>query len=140
MKILCCRSLTVLNKVLLSCCGTIPCTLNLALYAGEVLKVLFNLTLETKDEDVQELKEISGTLDRLLDQEFENEDAKATVVSNAINLITNFDGKPEITGALFSHHETKHVNTILTFLLARLEKVIGSNPLSLKVCAIHNKN
>ena len=125
--------LTVFNKVLSACVGEEACNPSLAQYTVEVLRVLFNLTCNTRTEDTQELVQISGTLNTVFNQTFQDEVSKNLVVSNAINLLTNFDGSKELTASLIAGDDLKNIQTILSFLMTKLEQLAGTNHLSLKV-------
>ena len=125
--------LTVFNKVLSACVGEEACNPSLAQYTVEVLRVLFNLTCNTRTEDTQELVQISGTLNTVFNQTFQDEVSKNLVVSNAINLLTNFDGSKELTAGLIAGNDLKNIQTILSFLMTKLEQLAGTNHLSLKV-------
>jgi len=124
--------LTVFNKVLSACVGEEACNPSLAQYTVEVLRVLFNLTCNTRTEDTQELVQISGTLNAVFNQTFQDEVSKNLVVSNAINLLTNFDGSKELTAGLIAGDDLKNIQTILSFLMSKLEQLAGTNHLSLK--------
>jgi len=61
----------------------------------EILKVLFNLTLNSKSEDTKDLVLLAETLNKLLRINFKEFDSKLKVINNSINVITNFEGKIE---------------------------------------------
>jgi len=61
----------------------------------EILKVLFNLTLNSKSEDTKDLVLLAETLNKLLRLNFKVFDSKLKVINNSINVITNFEGKIE---------------------------------------------
>ena len=95
--------------------------------------MLFNLTLEAMPEDGEELLHLCSTLNVLLGKEVETQEAKATIVSNVINFLTNLDGKPEPTSILFPADNMQNIQQILDFLLSKLEKNGPSSLLNLKV-------
>jgi len=125
-------SLSTLNSTLSRCCEITAKDTPLAVYVGEVLKVLFNLTIEAQEEDGEELRQICTTIKTLLVRDFESEEANDTVVSNIVNFLTNLDGKPELTSILFPDNDMANIQKILDFLLRKLEKSMTSSQLNLK--------
>jgi len=61
----------------------------------EILKVIFNLTLNSKVEDTEELVQVAMTLNKTLRTAIGNFDSKLKVVNNCINVITNMEGKSD---------------------------------------------
>jgi len=66
----------------------------------EILKVVFNLTVDSKTEETRDLTLLSGTLNRILRVKINNFDQKLKVVNNCINVITNMEAKVEAFKAL----------------------------------------
>ncbi|XP_023340819.1 synembryn-A [Eurytemora carolleeae] len=114
------RALTLINNNLKSCLDMSPCSPVLALYVVEVLKVLFNLALESRTEDTEELTRICKTLDSVLNHAYEDKDSENMVVSNVINFLTNMDGKMEPTTYII--HKISNIQRILDYLLMKLEE------------------
>ena len=130
------RSLSTFNSTLSRCCEITAKDTPLAVYVGEVLKVLFNLTIEAQEEDGEELRQICTTIKTLLVRDFESEEANDIVVSNIVNFLTNLDGKPELTSILFPDNDMANIQKILDFLLRKLEKSMTSSQLNLKVTPV----
>ena len=68
----------------------------------EILKVIFNLTVETKTEETEDLILVAATLNRVLriNTNTKDFDLKLKVVNNCINVITNMEGKVDAFKAL----------------------------------------
>ena len=66
----------------------------------EMLKVIFNLTVNCKEEDEGELREVATTVNRLLRITIVDFDARMKVVNNCINVVTNMEGRVEVLGEL----------------------------------------
>lgn len=60
---------------------------------GEVLKVLFNLTVDPKPEDGAELEQVAATLNRLLRLPTATRELQTKLVSNTINVATNLESQ-----------------------------------------------
>ena len=126
--------LTVLNRVLSECTKAACLDNELAQYTSELLRLLFNLTCRLQPEDTEELVQLGATLNSLLRLRWEDEDeAGRIVLSNTINLLTNFEGLKEATSLLLPEGDLANIEAILQFLLIKLDQVAGSNSLSLKV-------
>ena len=119
---------------MLSECTKAACLGNdLAQYTSELLRLLFNLTCRLQPEDTEELVQLGATLNSLLRLSWEDEEAGRIVLSNTINLLTNFEGLKEATSLLLPEGDLANIEAILQFLLIKLDQVAGSNSLSLKV-------
>ena len=102
----------------------------------EVLKVLFNLALESRTEDTEELTRICKTLDSVLNHAYEDKDSENMVVSNVINFLTNMDGKMEPTSYII--HKISNIQRILDYLLMKLEEYSENKLKNLKVRGLLN--
>ena len=119
---------------MLSECTKAACLGNdLAQYTSELLRLLFNLTCRLQPEDTEELVQLGATLNSLLRLSWEDEEAGRIVLSNTINLLTNFEGLKEATSLLLPEGDLANIEAMLQFLLTKLDQVAGSNSLSLKV-------
>ena len=119
---------------MLSECTKAACLDNeLAQYTSELLRLLFNLTCRLQPEDTEELVQLGATLNSLLRLRWEGEEAGRIVLSNTINLLTNFEGLKEATSLLLPEGDLANIEAMLQFLLTKLDQVAGSNSLSLKV-------
>ena len=97
----------------------------------EILKVLFNLALESRTEDTEELKNICKTLDSILNHAYEDKESESLVTSNVINFLTNMDGKMDSTCPVTD--KISNVQKFLDYLLMKLEKYNDNNVTNLKV-------
>ena len=61
----------------------------------EDLKVLFNLTVNSGQEDTGELMKVAASVKNIVRMVVSDEDVRMKVISNVINAVTNFDGKEE---------------------------------------------
>jgi len=66
----------------------------------EVLKVVFNLTVDSKTEETKDLILVARTLNRVLRINVKDFDLKLKVINNCINVITNMEGKADAFKAL----------------------------------------
>lgn len=130
------RALTLINNNLKSCLDVSPCSPVLALYMVEVLKVLFNLALESRTEDTEELTSICKTLDSVLNHAYEDKDSENMVVSNVINFLTNMDGKMEPT--TYITYKISNIQRILDYLLIKLKEFSENKLKNLKVIGLLN--
>jgi len=106
----------------------------------EVLKVVFNLTVDSKTEETKDLALLSGTLNRVLRIRIDDFDLKLKVVNNCINVITNMEGKIEAFKPLVEPsdillpaapdmvYEGIVVNTIRSFLDFLIHKIDNTVP------------
>lgn len=61
----------------------------------EILKVIFNLTVNCKTEDTAELQRVAATINRLLRITIRDEESRSKLVSNCVNVVTNMEAKKE---------------------------------------------
>lgn len=106
----------------------------------EVLKVVFNLTVDSKTEETRDLTLLSKTLNRILRIKIVDFDQKLKVVNNCINVITNMEGKVEAFKALVEPsdillpaepdivYEGIVVNTVQSFLDFLTHKIDNTLP------------
>ena len=130
------RALTLINNNLKYCLDVSPCSPVLSLYMVEVLKVLFNLALESRTEDTEELISICKTLDSVLNHAYEDKDSEYMVVSNVINFLINMDGKMEPT--TYITHKISNIQRILDYLLIKLKEFSENKLKNLKVRGLLN--
>jgi hypothetical protein len=104
-------------------------------YVVELTKALFNITLDTAQEDTQELLAVANTLDRLLNTSTQSTEQTMSVRGSIINVVTNFEGKPEVTAQLFGAN-LGNVRKLLDFLIYKIEHI--SKNTSLKVTSLHS--
>jgi len=61
----------------------------------EILKVIFNLTVNCKTEDTAELQKVAATINRLLRITIRDDESRSKLVSNCVNVVTNVEAKKE---------------------------------------------
>jgi len=110
------------------------------LVACEILKVVFNLTVDSKVDETKDLTLVAATLNRLLRFRIINFDSKLKVVNNCINVVTNMEGKAEAFKALVTPSDSPTpaepdvifegvvVNTIQSFLDFLTHKIDNTLP------------
>jgi len=99
-----------------------------ALYMGEMIKLLFNLTLEVNvDEDMENLIRLCSTLDKVLNLTYENDEGAQVAVSNVIHVLTNLHDMKEPTLAMFPVEDMTNVDRLLSFLMNKLKILDGGN-------------
>ena len=59
----------------------------------EVLKVLFNLTVNSTESDKETLENIANVIKNLLRMRVADNASKMNIVSNSINVVTNMESK-----------------------------------------------
>jgi len=106
----------------------------------EILKVVFNLTVDSKAEETRDLTLLASTLNRILRVKINNFDQKLKVVNNCINVITNMESKVDAFKALVEPsdillpaepdmiYEGIVVNTIQSFLDFLTHKIDNTLP------------
>jgi len=106
----------------------------------EILKVVFNLTVDIKTDETKDLTLVSATLNRLLRINITDFDSKLKVVNNCINVVTNMEGNVEAFRALVKPtdillpaepdlvYEGLVVNTIQSFLDFLTHKIDNTLP------------
>jgi len=106
----------------------------------EILKVVFNLTVDSKPDETKDITLVSATLNRLLRINIPDFDSKLKVVNNCINVVTNMEGKVEAFKALVTPsdillpaepdvlYEGVVVNTIQSFLDFLTHKIDNTRP------------
>ena len=99
-------------------------------YVTELTKALFNISLDTTLEDTEELVAVAASLDRLLNLAIDDQEQMMAVHGSSINVVTNFEGKPAVTSAIFGSN-LANVRKLLDFLIYKIEHT--SKNASLKV-------
>jgi len=108
----------------------------------EILKVVFNLTVETKTDETKDLILVAATLNRVLriNTNTKDFDLQLKVVNNCINVITNMEGKVDAFKALLEpsdillpaepdvRYEGSVINTIQSFLDFLTHKIDNTLP------------
>ena len=95
----------------------------------EALKVVFNLTVNSSQEDTAELVSVASVVKNIVRvRVVGDQDVRMKLVSNVINVVTNFDGRQEPLNALLKttdltnpaeedkHHQDVVVNVLDSFL------------------------
>lgn len=107
-------------------------------YITELTRALFNISLDTKDEDSAELLAVAVSLDQLLNTATTNMDdieSRMSLYGSVINVVTNFEGRPEVTSAMFGSNMV-NVNRTLDFLMYKIEHCSPTSSLKEEVSAV----
>jgi len=93
-----------------------------AVYMGELLKLLFNVTLAVDQaDDKDKLVRLCTALDHAMNMPFHSDADQQNVISNVIGLLTNMLDTKDPTLVIFPHNNTKNVDKLLNFLMKILE-------------------
>jgi hypothetical protein len=99
-------------------------------YVTELAKALFNISLDSRAEDTAELLAVATSLHKLLNLNIDSLESRMSVHGSVINVVTNFEGRPELTADLFGAN-LANVRKLLDFLIYKIER--NTNISSLKV-------
>merc|ERR1719154_728069 len=110
------------------------------LVACEILKVVFNLTVDSKVDETKDLTLVAATLNRLIRIRIKHFDSRLKVVNNCINVVTNMEGKADAFKALVTPSDILNpaepdrlfegvvVNTIQSFMDFLTHKIDNTLP------------
>ena len=113
-----------LLKVVRDACQAPEIDDNTNLVMCEALKVIFNLTVNNKEEDTAEMIKIATMIRNLVRMKIQDFDIRMKVISNAINVVTNMENKPDPVSALLKStdvpntaEEDKHSHGVVVNVL-----------------------
>ena len=113
-----------LLKVVRDACQDPDLNENTSLVMCEALKVIFNLTVNNKQEDTAEMINIASTVRNLVRMKIDDFDVRMKVVSNSINVVTNMENKLDPISALLKStdvpnpaEEDKHSHGVVVNVL-----------------------
>ncbi len=86
----------------------------------ELTRALFNISLNCGAEDTADLLAVAAQLDRLLNTRIDDLASRMSVQGGVINIITNFEAMPTVTGLLFENN-MGNVRKLLDFLIYKIE-------------------
>jgi hypothetical protein len=89
-------------------------------YVTELTRALFNLSLNCGAEDTAALVAVAAQLDRLLNISIDDLASRMSVHGGVINIVTNFEAMPAVTGLLFENN-MGNVKKLLDFLIYKME-------------------
>ncbi len=87
---------------------------------SELTRALFNLSLNCGAEDTADLLAVAAQLDRLLNTSIDDLASRMSVHGGVINIVTNFEAMPAVTGLLFENN-MGNVRKLLDFLIYKIE-------------------
>ncbi len=96
----------------------------------ELTRALFNISLNCGAEDTAALLAVAAQLDRLLNTSIDDLASRMSVHGGVINIVTNFESMPAVTGFLFENN-MGNVKKLLDFLIYKIENA----KINLKVTA-----
>jgi hypothetical protein len=86
----------------------------------ELTRALFNISLNCGAEDTAALVAVAAQLDRLLNTSIDDLASRMSVHGGVINIVTNFEAMPAVTGLLFENN-MGNVRKLLDFLIYKIE-------------------